>query len=339
MFYTFGSNELKEMNKVYNFGILGSGKIAAKFCEALKEVKNAKVYAIASRDDAKAKDFAARFEASTFYNSYEQLAKDNNIDVIYIATPHPFHFEQAQLCLNHGKAVLCEKPLTLSYRQTSTLVKLAREKNVFLMEAMWSRFIPALVKMKSIIDAGTIGEIKFMHADFGFISPLNLELRTFNKSLGGGAQLDVGVYPMFLALWLLGKPEKVKAHGSLAVTGVDENTSAMLCYKNGVTASIFSSFVSDSLKDAVIMGTEGSITIHAAWHKATSFTLKLNNGESQKFEIDYPSNGLQFQAVEVIQCLNEGRSESNKLPLNMSLMMADVADEIKIQIGVTYDGE
>ena len=327
------------MNKICNFGILGPGKIASKFCEALKEVKDAKVYAIASRDEKRAHEFAARFSAPKIYYSYEQLADDPNIDIVYIATPHPFHFEQTKLCLNKGKAVLCEKPLTISFRQTHALVTLARERRVFLMEAMWSRFIPALVKMKSIIDAGSIGEIKFMHADFGFISLPNLELRTFNKALGGGAQLDVGVYPMFLALWLLGKPESVKAHGSLAVTSVDQNTTAILCYKNGVTASVYSSFIVDSEKVAVIMGTKGSITVHSAWHKATAFTVRKINGETERFELEYKSNGLQFQAIEVIQCLTAGKTESDKLPLGMSLMMAEVSDEIKRQVGVKNDGE
>jgi predicted dehydrogenase len=320
------------------FGILGPGKIANRFCEALQTLApDAQVYAVASRDEQKAKEFATKFKALKYYASYEQLVADPQVDVVYIATPHPFHFEQAKLCLHSGKPVLCEKPMTISLKQTAALVEIARTQHVFLMEAMWSRFIPAIVKVKELIDAGDIGEIKFLHADFGFISPNDLNLRTFNKSLGGGAQLDVGVYPMFLALWLLGKPDSVKAHASLAITGVDDNTSVMLGYKNGASASIFSSFVSDSVKDAVIMGTKGSITLHSAWHKATSFTIKKNNAEPEHFEYPYKSNGLQFQAIEVIQCLREGKTESKRLPLEMSLLMAITADEILKQIGVLYE--
>jgi predicted dehydrogenase len=319
---------------------MGPGKIAGKFCESLQTLsKEAKVYAVASRDANRAKQFAAKFNAAVVHSSYEALVADPNVDVIYIATPHPFHFEQTKLCLHHGKPVLCEKPLTISYSQTSQLVELARAKKVFLMEAMWSRFIPALVKMKEVIDSGTIGEIKFMHADFGFISPPDLNLRTFNKALGGGAQLDVGVYPMFLALWLLGKPDSVKATASLAVTGADDNTAALLSYKNGAVASIYSSFIADSVKEATITGTKGTITVQTAWHKATSFIVKENNEKSELFELAYKSNGLQFQAAEVIQCLREGKTESQKLSLDMSLLMAETADEIKRQIGVRYDGE
>jgi predicted dehydrogenase len=325
------------MSTPIRFGILGPGKIAAKFCEALQTLDNdAQVYAVASRDENKAKTFASKFSAPKHFSTYEAMVQDPNVDVVYIATPHPFHFEQTKLCLNHGKAVLCEKPLTVSYQQTETLVKLAREKKVFLMEAMWSRFIPALVKAKEVIDSGTIGDIKFMHADFGFISPPNLELRTFNKSLGGGAQLDVGVYPMFLALWLLGKPDTIKTHASLASTGADDNTTAILGYKNGAAASIYSSFVADSVKEAVIIGTKGSITIHPAWHKATAFTIRKNDTEPQYHEFPYKSNGLQFQAIEVVDCLHKKLTESSKMDHNMSLIMAKTADEILKQIGVLY---
>ncbi len=329
------------MNKIFRFGIIGPGKIASKFCESLQTLSSeAQVYAVASRDEHRAKDFAARFSAPKYYKSYNELVEDEQVDIIYIATPHPFHFEQAKLCLNHGKAVLCEKPLTISLSQTAALVQLAREKKVFLMEAMWSRFIPALVKMKDLIDRDEIGDIKFMHADFGFIAPPNLEQRTFNKALGGGAQLDVGVYPMFLALWLLGKPEYIKAFAGIASTGADENTAAMFGFKNGAVASIYSSFIADSVKEAVITGTKGTITIQSAWHKATSFILKKNNNEkTELYDFPYASNGLQFQAVEAMQCLREGKIESDKLPLEMSLLMAETADEIKRQIGVRYEGE
>jgi predicted dehydrogenase len=328
------------MSHIYRFGIIGPGKIAGKFCESLQTLnKEAQVYAIASRDGTRAKEFASKFKAPAVYSSYESLVADPKVDIIYIATPHPFHFEQAKLCLNHGKPVLCEKPLTLSFNQTSQLVQLARAKKVFLMEAMWSCFIPALVKMKEMLDSGAIGNIKFMHADFGFLAPPNLNLRTFNKELGGGAQLDVGVYPMFLALWLIGQPDSIKAVAGLASTGADENTAAILGFKSGAVASIYSSFVADSVKEAIITGTQGTITVQAAWHKATSFIIKKNNEKSELYEFPYPSNGLQFQAAEAMQCLREGKTESPKMSLELSLLMAQTADEIKRQIGVKYEGE
>lgn len=325
------------MDTPIRFGILGLGKIANRFCEALQTLSvDARIHAVASRDAEKSRAFGSKFDALKHYNSYEALVSDPDVDIIYIATPHPLHFEQTKLCLLNKKAVLCEKPLTIGFNQTKELIEIAQRQKVFLMEAMWSRFIPALIKAKEIIDSGAIGDIKFLHADFGFISPNDLNLRTFNKSLGGGAQLDVGVYPLFLALWLLGKPDSIKAHASLASTGVDDNTTAILCYNNGATASIYSSFVADSVKEAVIMGTKGTLTIHSAWHKATSFTMKKNGGEPEYFESTYKSNGLQFQALEAIQCLCEGKIESSKMTHALSLAMAETADEILRQIGVSY---
>jgi predicted dehydrogenase len=326
------------MSAKFRFGIIGPGRIATKFCDSLRELSNeAVVYAVASRDELRAQNFASQFHAKKVYSSYKALAKDPDVDIIYIATPHPFHFEQASLCLQNKKPVICEKPMTIGFKQTAALVDLARRNNTFLMEAMWSRFIPANVKMKQLIDDGAIGNIKFMHADFGFIAPTDLNHRTFNKSLGGGAQLDVGVYPMFLALWLLGKPSSVKAHASLASTGIDENTTALLAYKNGASATIYSSFIADSVKEAIITGTNGTITIHPAWHKATSFSMRKNGIEKiERFDFPYASNGLQFQAAEAMQCLREGKTESEKLPLKMSLLMAETADEILNQVGVSY---
>jgi predicted dehydrogenase len=325
------------MGKPVRFGILGPGKIANRFCEALQTLPgDAEVMAVASRDNDKATQFAKKFGAQRTYTSYEALAYDDAVDVIYLATPHAFHHAHAHLCLSLKKPLLCEKPMTLSLKQTQDLVALARDKKVFLMEAMWTRFIPAVVKAKELIDSGAIGEIKFLHADFGFISPQDMNLRTFNKALGGGAQLDVGVYPMFLALWLLGEPHNIHAHASLAQTGADDNTTVLLGYRNGAAASIYSSFVSDSAKDAVIMGTEGSITLHSPWHKATALTYKKNHSAPEYIDLPYASNGLQFQAKEVIDCIRKGLTESDKMPLSMSTLMAKTADIILEQIGVTY---
>ena len=327
------------MSGKFRFGIMGPGRIATKFCDSLQTLSpEAEVYAVASRDISRAQGFARKFKASKGYSSYNELASDSNIDMVYIATPHPFHFDQTLLCLRNKKPVLCEKPMTISYNQTSQLVDLARKNNVFLMEAMWSRFIPANIRMKQIIDEGTIGDVKFIHADFGFIGPEDNSHRTLNMKLGGGAQLDVGVYPMFLALWLLGKPKYIKAHASLASTGADDNTTALLGFENGASASIYSSFRADSVKEAVITGAKGTITIHAAWHKATSFSLKKNGTDNtERFEFPYESNGLQFQAIEAMECIRLGKTESSKMPLDLSLLMAETADEILRQIGVQYD--
>ncbi len=322
--------------KKYKFGIIGPGKIANRFAEALQTLPRAIVYAVASRDGDRAHAFAEKFGATKVYTNYQDLVSDAEVEVIYVATPHTFHYQHTLLCLQHKKPVLCEKPLTLSRKLAAEMVDTARKHNTFLMEAMWTRFIPAVAEAKRWVDANEIGPVQFLQGDFGFAAPYNPDNRVFNLQLGGGAQLDVGVYPMFLALLMLGKPTDIKAFANKAPTGADATTTALLKFQSGAIAHILSSVVSDSPKEAVIMGTEGSITLHTPWHKAQALTLKKNDGTTTRKELPYESNGLQFQAEEVIRCLDAGLTESPYMPWNMSLLMAEVSDEIQRQCGIVY---
>lgn len=324
------------MTKIWNFGILGPGKIANRFASAFQYVPNAKVYATASREIQKAKEFATTYGAEKFYSSYEDLLKDPAVDVVYIATPHPFHHEQTLLCLKYGKPVLCEKPLAMNTRQASEMIAASQRTNTFLMEAMWSRFFPTTHKALELIQSGAIGEVKFLQADFGFAAPVNLDNRVYKLALGGGAQLDVGVYPMFLALLALGKPDEIKAFSQLAPTGADVTTSALFKYKNGVIAEILSSIVTDSPKEANIMGTLGRITIESPWHKSEKVSLRLNSGEVKEFPYPHSGNGFEFQIQEVVRCLEGKKTESDLMPHGLSLLMAEVSDEIRRQGGVKY---
>jgi predicted dehydrogenase len=325
------------ITKSLNFGIIGPGKIAHRFASAFQDASGGKIYAVASRDQIKANEFASTYQAEKIYSSYEELAKDPKVDVVYIATPHPFHYEQTLLCLRHGKPVVCEKPLALNYRQATEMIATARKENVFLMEAMWSRFFPATKKMLELIQSGIIGEIKYVHADFGFASPVHFENRVYNMALGGGAQLDVGVYPLFLALLILGKPDEVKSFSQLAPTGADVTTSALLSYKNGSLANVLSSIVTDSPKDGFIMGTLGKIIMHSPWHKSQKVSVRLNSGEVIEYPFPFPGNGFQFQIEEVVSCLHANKKESDLMPHSLSLLMAQTSDEIRRQGGVKYD--
>jgi predicted dehydrogenase len=326
------------MNTI-RFGILGPGKIANRFASSFEHAQGGKVYAVASRDEVKANDFAKTYSIEKVYTSYEDLINDPNVDVIYIATPHPFHYEQTLLCLRNGKPVICEKPLALNYRQANEMIQAARTENVFLMEAMWSRFFPATKKALELMQSGIIGEVKYLQADFGFAAPVDLNNRVYNMDLGGGAQLDVGVYPLFLALLMLGKPDEVKSFSQLASTGADTVTSALLSYKNGTIANVLSAIVTDSPKQADIMGTLGRITMHTPWHKSQLITLRLNSGEVTEFAFPYPGNGFQYQVEEVVSCLNAGKKESDLMPHSLSLLMAQISDEIRKQGGVIYDAD
>jgi predicted dehydrogenase len=318
------------------FGILGPGKIANRFTDSFTHVPDAEVVAVASRDGERARLFAEKHRIPRSYDSYDKLILDPEVDIIYVATPHPFHFENTMQCLHGGKAVLCEKPLAMNLRQAKEMIDTARKNNVFLMEGMWSRFFPATHKALEVLNAGSIGELKFLEADFGFAAPVNPEGRVYNLALGGGSQLDVGVYPLFFALLMLGKPLSVKSFSQLAATGADATTSALLQFGNGAIAHIYSSIVADSPKMAHLLGTEGRITLAAPWHKSQEVIVRFNSGESNHYSFPHSGNGFEFQVDAVAQCIREGKKECDLMPHSLSLLMAETADEILRQGGVRY---
>jgi predicted dehydrogenase len=324
-------------NKNYRWGILGAGRIAEKFCTALTHTAGSEVYAVASRDMDKAKEYAAKFSAAAVYDNYEDLVKDEKVDIVYIATPHVFHYEQAMLCLQNKKAVLCEKPLTLSSRQTAGLIKTATENKLFFMEGMWTACMPFIEKIGSLIKEDVIGAPKALVADFGFTAPVDLEGRLYNKSLGGGALMDVGVYPLFLATWLFGEPSSVKTIAKLSATGIDEYTSMLLQYPNGEIAQLLSAITFNTAVEAEIIGTKGRIKIRNPWFKATEFSIHLNDGSTELVSIPHESNGFEHEIKEVMHCLDNGLLQSNKVPHHFTLMVSKIVDEVLQQAGVVYE--
>ena len=322
--------------KKYKWGIIGPGKIAAKFAKALLNISNSELIAVASRDKERAKLFANKYKAKRYYENYEALANDDKIDIVYIATPHTFHHRDVLLCLNNKKAVLCEKPMSVNYQSTLEIVTLAGNNNIFLMEAMWTRFLPVIKETIRLIEIGEIGELKFVRADFGFTFPFNPESRIFDLKLGGGSLLDIGVYPLFLALQLLGEPDAIKSFAHLSVTGADESMNAMLYYKNKAMASVFSTVAANTPVIAEITGTEGCITIQSPWYKSSSLVLRKNNTE-KKISLPYGENGFEFEIEEVTNCLDNNLTESPALPLSFSLMMSKVVNEISNQCNLRYE--
>jgi predicted dehydrogenase len=321
----------------YRWGILGAGKIADKFCTALDYVEGAEVYAVASRNMDNANAFAAKYNAAKCYDNYKDLMEDKAVDIIYIATPHAFHFEQAMACLQHKKNVLCEKPMTLSYHQTLALVNAANENAVFLMEAMWTSCMPFLEKIQSLIKQDVIGELQYVAADFGFSTPFNEESRLFKKSLGGGSLMDVGIYPVFLATALLGEPTQLKTITKLTSTGVDEYCNTVLQYENGATAHLVSSIIFNTAIEAEISGTKGRIIIQNPWFKATDFRLELNDGTIEKFSMPHQSNGFEHEIKEVMYCLDNGLLESSKMPHQLTLSISKILEEMLLQAAVKYE--
>lgn len=324
------------MTKNYRWGILGAGRIAEKFCTAINFVEGSEVYAVASRDINNAKDFAGRHNASKFYDNYNELIQDENVDIIYIATPHAFHHQQTIACLQNKKAVLCEKPMSLSYRHTKEMIGAAKKNKVFLMEGMWTASMPFIEKILSLIKDDVIGKPKYVSANFGFATPVDLGGRLYNKSLGGGSMMDVGVYPLYLATLILGEPFLIKSVSTLSATGIDEYCNIVLQYKDGATAHLISSIVFNTAVDAEIIGAKGSIKINNPWFKATEFSLHLNDGTIENFTIPHESNGFEHEIKEVVQCLDKGLLQSQKMPHQLSLSLAKTLHKILRQAGVKY---
>lgn len=324
--------------KTINYGIIGPGRIAGSYCRALEQRPDSRIFAIASRDGQRAQEFARQFKAVKWYDSYEALVTDPDVDVVYIATPHSFHEQQSILCLNHRKPVVCEKPLALSAASAGRIIDTARANKTFVMEGMWSRFNPAIIKAKELIDDGVIGKVRHLSADFGFQKPYDPKSRLYDLTLAGGSILDVGVYPLFLALFILGRPGSISASAQLAPTGADESCAVALKYPGGAMAQLFSSMLVETKKEAVISGTRGMIVLHTPWYKSMALTVIRNNNE-EKISLPYDGNGFEFQIEEVNRCLSEGITESALLTHDFTIMKAQVSDEIIRQAGVVYPAD
>ncbi len=280
-----------------HWGILGPGSISTKFAQGLEAVSDARITAVGSRDLDRAKEFADTFNAQNAYGSYEALVADPDVDVIYIGTPHSFHKDHTLLCLNAGKHVLCEKPFAINAAQAQKMVTAAREKGLFLMEAMWSRYLPTLVEVRELIADGAIGDLRMVQADFGFRAGVNPEGRLFKPALGGGALLDVGIYPLSLAHMVLGTPNRITSMAELGTTGVDEQTAIILGYDFGQMAVLSTAIRTNTPQEATFIGTSGWIKIHSPWWISDTLTLKTEAVE-QTISCPLVGNGYNYEAVE-----------------------------------------
>lgn len=233
------------MNQVIRWGILGCGKIARKFASDLQWVKDAQLVAVGAREQSTADAFASDFQVKHKHNSYQALVENPEVDVIYIATPHALHYEHVMLCLQHKKAVLCEKAFAINYKQAKEMIDFAGSQQTFLMEAFWTRFLPHYLKVREMIAQGKVGAIQYINAEFGFKPTPPVSQRIYDPALGGGSLLDVGVYPVFLALDLLGKPDQINTSMVAADSGVDDQCAIQFKYNNGAMANLFSSFATN----------------------------------------------------------------------------------------------
>lgn len=322
--------------KPFKWGILGAGRIARKFANDLESISDATLYAVGSRSMERAQSFANDFGAPKAYGSYEAFVQDKEIDAVYIASRHVQHCENTLLCLQHKLPVLCEKPFAMDKEQVQQMIDEANKQDVFLMEALWSRFLPAIRKAKEIADGGAIGQVKGISADFGFKAAFDPNGRLYNHKLGGGALLDIGIYPIFLALLIKGMPAEMKATAHIGKTHIDEQCAILFKYNDGAIANLTATILSDTPKVGLIHGELGNITIHPAWHKADSIQVDYHDGRKESYDFPRSTFGYQFEAIEVMNCLAKGEKQSSLWSHQDSLNLIELLDQARQQIGLSY---
>lgn len=325
----------------FRWGILSTGGIAHKFADAIANLPDAVVTAVGSRRQASADAFGERFAIPNRHSSYEALAADPDVDAIYIATPHNLHMENTLLCLDHGKHVLCEKPFAVNAKQAQTMADRAREKGLFLMEAMWTRFLPAATKVRQLLAEGRIGTPRLFVADFGFAPPFDPQGRLFNIELAGGALLDLGIYPVSYAAMVLGtSPDKIMSAAHLGETGVDEVFSAVLVYDGGQQQALLAgSLRTVTERHAFIYGSQGTIHIHPNFFHSEKVDVIEEQRVVESYDLPLGGNGFEAQAKEVADNVRAGKTESAILPLDESIAIMKLLDEIRTPWGLLYPGE
>jgi predicted dehydrogenase len=327
------------MKKIYKWGILAPGRIARKFVLEVQELSNAKIYAVASRDRQRAKAFATEFGAVHYYSNYEALASDPDVDIIYIASPNSFHAEHAKICLNHKKAILCEKAFALNQKEVEGMISCAVKNGVFMMEAFTSPQQPSYKEAKRMVDSGVLGKIKFIQGWFGFNkSPYDLSHRLLNPMLGGGALLDIGLYPVFDVLWFLGNPLGIKTNAEIAPTGADQSISVRFEYADGVSASVFASFYAASGVGTDIFCEKGTLRLRRSSAVDQWLEIDIPGEEVKCLTWDISECGLKQEAIEAMKCLDSERLESDKMPHSLSLKLMKILDQIRRKAGIIYPG-
>jgi predicted dehydrogenase len=314
------------MAEPLRWGILGTGNIAHTFARDLQYIDEGVVAAVGSRSRPSADAFGDEFDVALRFDSYEALVESDQVDVIYVATPHPMHFANAMLALEHGKPVLVEKAFAMNALEARDLVAAARAKKLFLMEAMWTRFLPHVVAVRSLIDEGALGEIVTVEADHGQWFETDATSRIFDPELGGSALLDLGVYPVSFASMVLGAPERLTALVDPAFSGVDAQTSMLLGYASGAHAVLTCTLRARSANRACITGTKARIEIDGVFYAPSAFTLVTRDGDATRYDFPRRGRGLYYQAQEVARCLGEGRRESDVMPLDESIEIMATMD-------------
>jgi len=320
----------------FGWGILGTGGIASAFATDLVRLPDADLVGVGSHDASRAEEFGQRHDIPHRHATYEALVADEAVDVVYVATPHPGHHPAALLAIDAGKAVLVEKPFTVNARQARELVDAARTRGTFLMEAMWTRFLPQTVQVRDLIAAGALGDVRQVIADHGQWFERDPGHRLFDRALGGGALLDLGIYPVSFASMVLGTPTRVLALSDPAFTGVDATTSALLQHEGGRHAVVTTTLEATGANRAAIIGTEARLELSARFYRPTTLTLTGRDDVPQVLDVPAETGGLRHEAAEVMRCLRAGLAESRAMPLGETVSIMTTMDEIRRQVGQAY---
>jgi predicted dehydrogenase len=321
------------------WGILGPGSTSQAFAAALSEADGAELVAVGSRSMERAERFATEYGVPRFHGSYDALASDEEIDAVYICTPHAFHEEHAILCLERGKHVLCEKPIAINAAQTRRMIQAAQSRERVLMEAMWTRFLPAMERVREIIANEAIGTPRILSADFGFHAKFDPSSRLFDPHLGGGALLDLGIYPLSLASMLFGPPVHTRGLANIGETGVDEECSFIMRHASGEMTLALASFRMDTTREAMIQGTHGWIKIHEPWWASTRITVGSRDRGEEILDLPSRGGGYTHEAEAFMELIRSGQCDSPIMPLAESLSIMETMDSLRDQWGLKYPME
>jgi len=318
-----------------HWGIIGLGNIAHSFATALKLVANANLRAVASRDIETAIAFRNKHDADISYGNYKKLANDPDIEIVYIATPHAFHYENAKMCLERGKAVLCEKPMGMNAQQVTSLCAIAKENNTLLMEAMWTAFLPNFKRIEHLVATKKYGKLKKLSADFCFVASIDPQNRLMNKSLGGGTILDIGIYPIFACLRLLGRPNSISVNADIGPTGVDL-ACEMVFHYNDTEVLLESSFKKSSNSELNIVFEHAQAHLGPKFFLPSPLKLTTTTGDTLNFKKHDTGSGYELEAQHFQDLYINQQLESNIMSHNDSIELATYLDEVIAKAGIVY---
>jgi len=327
------------MTQKIRLGILGTGNMAHQIARACTHVGNAELVAVASRNAESARQFASEFALPKHHGGYEALAADPDIDLVYVSTPHSCHLDNSLMCLDAGKAVICEKPFAINAQEVGQIIAKAREKRLFLMEAMWTRYIPAVIRLRELLAENAIGRVQLMIAGGAFMPEFNPEHYLFRPELGGGVLLDAGVYLVSMASMVFGAPGTILATGSLGKGGVDDHDAILLQHADEAIASLFVSLRASASPDLTLYGDRGKIYLHPPIFVPRALTLSVKGQAEERIDLPFPGSGYQFELVEAVGCILDGKTESAVMPLDETLAIMRTMDAVRRQLGVTYPME